>query len=459
MTGRVLIIGAGPCGLGAAYRLHELGHSDFLVCDRNPYVGGLATSFIDARGFTWDLAVHVAHSHYHYVDRLMESLLPDGFLHHIRKSWVREYGAYIPYPFQNNIRHLPPEARQECVDGLLALRARGARPPPANFREWILAMGGEGIARHFMLPYNRKLWTVDPAEMNATWVGDRVPTVDVDRVIRNIAEGRDDVAWGPNHTFQFPKAGGTGAIWNALAARLPQDHLRLSTALVGLDAHRREARFADGTVERYDWLISTLPLPQLTALVGDDGLHRRAAGLRHNHVYVVGIAVDRPLPDALQDKTWVYCPEAAAPFYRVTPFSLFSPAHVPQPGRQCSFLCEISSPGGRPLDPAALVQPTLDGLRAIGLIDIRREDAHVMLMTAEHGYPIPTLDRDAILADVLPALAERHILSRGRFGGWKYEAANMDHSIMQGVEAAERILLGREEVTLFQPNLVNAGKR
>jgi protoporphyrinogen oxidase len=456
---RILIIGAGPCGLGAAHRLHELGHADFAVYDAHPYVGGLATSFIDDRAFTWDLAVHVAHSHYHYVDRLMDRLLPDGFLHHIRKSWVREYDAFIPYPFQNNIRHLPPAARQECVDGLRALAARTDRPKAANFREWILAMGGEGIARHFMLPYNRKLWTVDPAEMNATWVGDRVPTVDVERVIRNIAEGRDDVAWGPNHTFQFPKAGGTGAIWKALAALLPPEKLHLSNGLVALDANRREARFADGTIEHYDWLISTMPVTTLTRMCGDESLRQRAAGLRHTHVYVVGVAADQPLPDALQDKTWIYCPEDRCPFYRVTPFSLFSPAHVPHPDRQCSFLCEISTPGGRPLDPATLVRPTLDGLRDIGLIDIPEDRAHLQLMTADHGYPIPTLDRDAILADVLPALADRRILSRGRFGGWKYEAANMDHSIMQGVEAAERILLGQEEVTLFQPNLVNAGKR
>ena len=87
---RIVIIGAGPCGLGAAHRLLEKGHSDFAVYERRPYVGGLAASFLDDRGFTWDFAVHVAHSHYHYIDRLMDDLLPGGFLHHERRSWVRE---------------------------------------------------------------------------------------------------------------------------------------------------------------------------------------------------------------------------------------------------------------------------------------------------------------------------------------------------------------------------------
>ncbi len=457
---RILIIGAGPCGLGAAYRLQELGFDNFAIYDRNSYVGGLATSFRDEKGFTWDLAVHVAHSHYEYVDRLMDALLPDGFFHHERKSWVREYGAFIPYPFQNNIRHLPPRERQECVDGLLALR--DAKEPPApirNFRDWILATSGAGIAKHFMIPYNRKIWTVDPSEMNHTWLGDRVPKVDVERVLRNIAEGRDDVAWGPNHTFQFPKTGGTGAIWNALAARIPADRIHLSTSLVALDPTKRIAKFSNGVEEHYDHLISTMPLTKLTELCGIAPLHQRALQLRHTHVDVVGVAPNEPIPDTLADKTWIYCPEDKAAFYRVTPFSIFSPAHTPDPAKWCSFLCEISSTPGAHKTDHQLIDSTLDGMRQIGLMDIDRNRAHFHLMKADYGYPIPTVDRDAILADVMPELERMNILSRGRFGGWKYEVANMDHALMQGVEAADRILRGAPEETYPNPNLVNAGKR
>ncbi|MCS6772446.1 MAG: FAD-dependent oxidoreductase [Kiritimatiellae bacterium] len=455
---RIIIIGAGPTGLGAAWRLHELGHTDFCVYEAESFVGGLAASYHDEKGFTWDLAVHVAHSHYHYVDRLMDDLLPDGFYHHIRKSWVRLYGAWVPYPFQYNIRHLPQRARDECLDGLRATLNKNF-PAAKNFGEWILQTAGTGIANHFLFPYNRKLWTVDPFEMNAHWIGDRVPKTDFERVERNIREGRDDVSWGPNATFRFPKKGGTGAIWNAMAARLPRGSIRLSTRLVRLHPHDHVAAFSDGTRERYDALISTIPFVELTRLIGDPDLHRRASGLRHNTVHVVGVAAPFPIPELLRDKTWVYTPEDSCPFYRVTPFSIFSPAHTPDPARYCSFLCEIARPADDTSKTIDWVEPTLDGLRAIGLVDIPREKAHIFLMKATYGYPIPTLDRDEILADVIPALEQHGIYSRGRFGGWKYEVANMDHSIMQGVEAANRLLRGEPEVTLFQPNLVNAGKR
>ena len=455
---RIVIIGAGPTGLGAAHRLAELGHLNFKVYDRQSYVGGLATSFHNHKGYTWDLAVHVAHSHYHYVDRLMDRLLPDGFYHHVRKSWVREYGAWIPYPFQYNVRHLPEAARQECIEGLVRLRNEPDKLI-LNFRDWILATAGHGIAKHFMIPYNRKIWTVDPAEMNAHWIGDRVPSTDLARVMRNIEEQKDDVSWGPNSTFQFPKTGGTGAIWTAMAAQLPAGHIQLSTELLHVDPINREAHFSDGTIENYDHLISTMPINLLTSLCGRKDLETLTRQLVYTTVDVVGVAPYFPIPNQLKDKTWIYCPEDACGFYRVTPFSIFSPAHVPDISRTCSFLCEFSAPGGTKRDPQQLITDTVRGLSAIGLVDVDPGQAHFHLMRADFGYPVPTLERDAILGKVQPELEKLGIFSRGRFGGWKYEAANMDHSIMQGVEVVERILNNTPEVTLPTPHVVNSGKR
>ena len=457
---RILILGAGPTGLGAAHRLHELGHTDWLLADRNPYFGGLATSYRDDHGFTWDFAVHVAHSHYHYVDALMDRLLPGGFLHHQRKSWVREHGVYVPYPFQNNIRHLPGPVLWECVEGLLDLQKRAPGAKPADFAEWILQGFGAGIARHFMLPYNRKIWSIDPARMGYQWIGDRVPTIDLRRIVRNIALGLDDVSWGPNATFQFPKRGGTGAIWEAMGATLPAERVRLNHEATRIDSVARTVTFADGSVERYDHLVSTLPLPVLARLAGVPDWIERTGRLVHTHVQVAGVALERPLPEALADKTWLYCPEESSVFYRVTPFSLFSPDHVPHPDRQCSLLCEVSTPGAGPAhDWDELETRVLRDLRTSGLVEFDDAQARVFRMHAEYGYPVPTLDRDEVLNDLMPRLEAARILSRGRFGGWKYEVANMDHSIMQGVEAANRLLLGEEEITWARPSVVNAGKR
>ena len=92
---------------------------------------------------------------------------------------------------------------------------------------------------------------------------------------------------------------------------------------------------------------------------------------------------------------------------------------------------------------------------AIGLIpdgDAIRSRWHKMLTP---GYPTPSLGRDQVLDAVLPALESMNIYSRGRFGAWKYEVSNQDHSFMQGVEAVDRIFLGRSEPTLHCPDAVN----
>jgi len=71
---KILIIGAGPCGLGAAYRLEQLGYWDWQVFERNSYVGGLSASFFDDLGFTWNVGGHVLFSHYEYSTKLFPML-------------------------------------------------------------------------------------------------------------------------------------------------------------------------------------------------------------------------------------------------------------------------------------------------------------------------------------------------------------------------------------------------
>src|SRR5665647_543861 len=113
---KILILGAGPCGLGAAYHLNKLGYNDWQIFDRNDYVGGLSASFVDNSGFTWDVGGHVLFSHFDYFDQAVEEALGNAYYEHQRESWVRILQSWVPYPFQNNVRHLPHDALQECLE-------------------------------------------------------------------------------------------------------------------------------------------------------------------------------------------------------------------------------------------------------------------------------------------------------------------------------------------------------
>jgi protoporphyrinogen oxidase len=449
---KIVILGAGPTGIGAAWRLRELDHENWLLLEQNDHAGGLASSFVDAAGFTWDVGGHVQFSHYDYFDRAMDAALPaSDWIHHERESWIWMRRRFIPYPLQYNIGLLPREEMEECLRGLEAC-SRGPRQWN-NFAEWIDATFGAGLRRVFMEPYNWKAWAWPLEQMGADWVGDRVAVPSLERIRRNIATGEPDRSWGPNNRFRFPLRGGTGSIWRSLAAQLPGERLRFSTAATAVDAERRVVRFENGREEAYDALISSIPLGRLLKMAG----MARAAGaerLAFSSCNIFGVGLAGAPPETLRTKCWMYFPEDDNPFYRVTVFSNYSPHNAPGEGFW-SLMAEVSESPHKPVDHATLPEAVIDGLIATGLI--RREDKIVSTWThrASPGYPTPFLHRERVIDAALDELLKRGIYSRGRFGAWKYEVGNQDHAFMQGVEAVDHALLGTPELTVRNPDLVN----
>jgi protoporphyrinogen oxidase len=455
---RLLIVGAGPTGLGAALHLQERGETDWLVLDEAREAGGLASSFCDDQGFTWDLGGHVQFSHYRVFDDYMDRALgQDGWLHHQRESWIWMRDRFIPYPFQYNLHRLPPAEQWDCVRGLLEV-SRATPGPARDFAEWVLATFGKGIAETFLQPYNFKVWAHPLDVMNAHWVGDRVAVPDLAKVLEGICLQKDQVSWGPNSTFRFPKYGGTGSIWRALSAQLG-DRVRLGARVQSIDAKRREVTLENGETIGYDTLISSLPLDVLVGLLRRSDLERAAQGLLYSTTHVVGVGLEGVPPEHLRTKCWMYFPEQDCPFYRVTVFSNYSPHNTPRPGETWSLMAEVSQSAFKPVSVDSLAQDVLAGCRATRLIAANDRVLSVWSHSLTRGYPIPSTERDAALDLIQPSLEAEQIYSRGRFGAWKYEVSNQDHSFMQGWECVSRILSGDPscERTLRDPNGVNAG--
>jgi protoporphyrinogen oxidase len=449
-----LIIGAGPTGLGASNRLQELGIHNFLILESNSYVGGLSASFKDGAGFTWDAGGHILFSKYPYFNKLMDSLMGEELLEHKRRALIRVAGDWVDYPLQDNIAQLSDDLAQECLQGII--RARSDNRIAHNFKEWVQKTFGDGISRIFMNPYNRKVWAFPLHLMDYRWIKDRVSIPDLEQLKQQTRSGSKPNGWGPNNSFSYPRYGGIGEIFSRLSRRFGGRLLR-NHQVTKVDTLQRVATTLNGRQFTYGKLLNTSPLNKFVKDVVkpiQPGILNAAKLLKHNSVAIVGIGLDM----IINKKTsWMYFPESNCPFYRVTHLHNYSPHITPDSRRYSAFMAEVSYSGQNPIDYNRLEESAVKGLIDAGLFpkEKERDITSRWRMSSEYGYPIPCLDRDRILTMIQPYLEARNVYSRGRFGGWKYEVGNMDHSLMQGVEWAERMVLGKKECTYAGSKTVN----
>ncbi len=425
----ILIIGAGLAGLSTAY---HLGERSYRVIEKEKEAGGLCRSY-QKDGFTFDMTGHLLHFRQAAIKALVEGLLDGRLEQHIRRSFIYSHRTYTEYPFQVNTYGLPPEVVRECLMGFIDTLTKPAatRPADRSFKDWILDNMGEGIARHFMVPFNEKLWQVSLDELTSDWVSWLVPKPNLKDVI-NGALGIKDKAFGYNPTFLYPAKGGISALPRAFLPGVRD--IVYGCELIEVETGRRRATFSDGRVEGYETLVSTIPVPELVRRCTDlpKAIREAADGLRCVSVYNVNLGVAR---EKVSDKHWIYFPETEFPFYRVGFPMNFSPLLGP-PG--CSSLyVEVSHQPAHAVPEAALIQRIRDGLERAGIF--RSDDELVVADVKDIRYAYVLFDqhRARALPAILEELARRGIHSIGRYGRWEH--TSMEDAMAQGKQLAEQL--------------------
>lgn len=443
-----LVIGGGPAGLSAAYHLDD---PDFLLVEKNVRTGGLCRSIVEG-GFTFDYAGHIFFTTDKYVDGLFRSVLADNFHEQHRESWVYLYDAYQRYPFQGNLFGLPPGVVKECLLGLVEAGRAAHAAPPANFLEWSYRTFGAGITDHFMKPYNRKVWGIDPDRMSSDWIEGRVLTPSLDEVIEGaLARGRPDM--GPNARFGYPLHGGCESFVAGLADRVRAKGGAVATSrtLVKLDPHRKRATFRvaepgddNSTPARfetvgYDTLYPSVPLPDLIAAIdgAPDAVRFAAQALPSTAVVCVNLGINR---EKVAEKHWIYYPEGQDKylFQRIFVQSNASP-HVAPPGHS-ALTFEISHSPSKPLPvrgKRALVDACVAGLKRTDLWRDGDEVVFEQVLGMPHAYIPFTPERPGQLAVINEYLHALDIFPVGRFGEWKY--LNQDGAILSSKRVVESV--------------------
>lgn len=472
-----VIIGAGPTGLSAAYHLGK----GSLLLDQNDRVGGWCRSIADG-GFTFDYAGHIMFSNDPYVLKMYEILLGDNVHWQNREAWIYSKNVYTRYPFQGALYGLPADVLKECIvgaiearfgslkdnaaaanaansassqianqhckaesitdccaDGVLESTARAIVPSeelqtaaaPANFEEFIYKVWGAGVARHFAIPYNRKLWAVPLSEMETSWLGGRVPMPDLEEMIEGALRPIDKPV-GPNARFGYPLRGGFQALMNGFLPHLHGD-VRLQAQVTRVCPRKRTVTLADGTRYRYRSLISTAPLPRLIDMIEDVPSHVRAAAQRLRHVSVrcVNLGIAR---EAITEKHWIYYPEDTV-FHRIFVQGNASP-HCNAPGG-FALTCEITYSADKPLpcEGDALIDRCIADCVKVGLLKPSDEVIVRNQIDMPYAYVVYDHARQKCVSTVREWLLAHDILLAGRYGEWEYY--NSDHAFIAGKKIAE----------------------
>ena len=496
----VLVLGAGPTGLSAAYHLGE----DALLIEANDTVGGWCRSLVD-NGFTFDMAGHIMFSNDPYVHEMYKVLLGDNVHWQDREAWIYSKEVYTRYPFQGSLYGLPADVIKECVVGAIESRFGGlkkkpeAKPPavnghangngksatnghangngtaartspgtdpkdaavtdccadgvaestlanskssngthaapvagPKNFEEFIYQVWGAGIAKHFAVPYNRKIWAVPLDQMETSWLGGRVPMPDLEEMIEG-ALTQKPKPMGPNARFGYPLKGGFQALMDGFLSHLG-GRLRLNTRVQAVSPRDHTVTLSDGTVMPYEQLVSTMPLPSLIRAMGaeaQDEVKAAAAALRHTSVRCVNLGIGRA---NLTEKHWIYYPEESV-FHRIFVQGNASPHCNPEGG--FGLTCEITYGPLKPLpcDGEALIQRCIDDCVKVGIINA--DDAILAANQVDMPFAYVVYDhaRPKNVAVIRDWLARHDILLAGRYSEWEYY--NSDHAFLAGKKVAE----------------------
>ena len=422
---RTVILGGGLAGLSAAYHLK----GEAPLYEQQAGIGGLCRQ-VAANGFRFDAVPHVLHFQHDSTQACISRLLQGRLVSYARRAGVFCHGTHIRYPFQAHLFGLPAAVIDECLQGRRDA-ARNGGPDTSTFERWILSSFGAGIAKHFMVPYNTKFWTLPPAQLTCEWLDGLIPFPTAEQTIRG-ASMADPSEYGYNVEFWYPSAGGLGAILDALREQIPS--LQLGKRLARIETSARRLHFVDGEELAYEHLLSSIPLPELKGLL--DPLPPEIAQaldqLRWTSIAVahVGVKGTPPLP-----WHWVYTPDEEALCYRVGIPSHYAPDAAPD-GHY--LLCaEIAHAPWRPLDRQVLMPRVIRDLTRLGML---RREQDVVLQTVtdlRYGYPIYDQHYASATTLIRSYLTRCGILPIGRFGSWRY--LSMEQTFLDGQRAAQAL--------------------
>ena len=466
----ILIVGAGPAGLTAAYLLTKAGRR-VTVLERDPtYVGGISRT-VNYKDYLFDIGGHRFFSKAKEVVDLWREILPDDFISRPRLSRIFYDGKFFAYPLKafEALFKLGLINSTACVASYGVAQAFPVKDP-RTFHQWVSNQFGERLFSIFFKTYTEKVWGMSCDEISADWAAQRIKGLDLktavlDGIVRSLGLKKGAKAGGETvktliETFDYPRRG-PGMMWEAAAAKtlaqggeILMGHSLESAAWNSATAQWRvTARDQDGQVQTItaNHVISSAPIVELVAALSPAPASAPQAGALRYRDFLTVALVARSADDFPDN--WIYIHDPSVKVGRIQNFRSWSPEMVPHPDHAClglEYFCfEGDGLWAAPDDD--LIALAKDEIGKIGLID-PKDVVDACVVRQQKAYPVYDdayqANVEAVRADLEASFPTLHLV--GRNGMHKYN--NQDHAMMTAMLTVENILAGERRYDVWQVN-------
>ena len=420
-------------GFGAAHCLYKEG-VESIIFDKNSFYGGHTASFKNEFGFIFDDGPHISFTKKERLQELFAESVNQEY--QTLKTMVNNYwkGQYwIKHPAQCNLHGLPTDLVVRILKDFIHAKDN-FQGEIKNYADWLTASYGKTFAETFPMPYGLKYHTTTADNMSTDWLGPRLYQPKLEEVLYGALTPITPDVHYVSH-FRYPTYNGFVSYLNTF---LKETEIRLSHELIRLNPKVRELHFANGTVERYEKVISSIPLPELIPMIigVPDEVVEASRKLACTTCVLVNIGLNR---EDISKAHWTYFYDHDFFFTRVSFPHMLSPHNVP-PGKGSIQVEVYYSNKYRPLDrrPQDCISPVLKDLRRCGLLLESDEILFAQASLIPYANIIFDLDRADALARIHGYLDEIKVAYCGRYGEWGYQWT--DQAFISGENAAKKII-------------------
>ncbi|MEW6096551.1 MAG: FAD-dependent oxidoreductase [bacterium] len=455
---KVLILGAGPSGLAAAWKLASA-NVEVEIVELENQVGGLCRT-IKHGEYSFDLGGHRFITQNISLADEIKKLMGDELLDRPRTSTIRLQGKYFHYPLES-IDLLKKMRITTSIKCFLDYCFTGVKnkifhKEDLSLEDWVVNRFGRSLYNIYFGPYSAKLWGMPPTQISSDWAAQRISLLNLWDVFLRLLGKKKNMPKTYATKFYYPKMG-IGRIPERMCEEACKNGatLHLNTKVKEIVFEENKAKgvvlIENGTTKYFsaDYIISSIPLPDMVKMIRPEVSTEYIEvvnSMKYRGIRFMNLCINK---EKISDNTWIYIPEEEFLFFRIQETKNWSPYHVPS-GKTALILEIACNEGDATWNNTEYLtyKRCVEDLKKLGF-DVEYQVKDYFSTRIKHAYPIYDLNYREKLSKIYSLLAKLdNFIPCGRQALYRYN--NMDHSIEMGIVASNHILKGLPKYEIFK---------